>query len=559
VEVTSPTSEPAGGPLGRFGHAERIGLAVGAAVFVAAMAISQAYFVYLEDRAADRLEAVSFTVVSSVHERLIEAERTIAAGAGLFAASEEVSAVEFGRYVETVRLPSGMHGLGVVAVTRDEELLRPDPAQARELRLLGGAPEAGGIAFPVVMYHDGTPVPSPAARFPLGDPARERRALHQAVATGSLAVTPLMDYPELGEAGFMLAFPAEQMDGRIRRVVVGAVGARDLVGSAVGYPLSDQVAVSFGNLAENPPPLTSRLATARTVRVAGQQWWVHVAPTPGSPLSLPDWDRPLFLVSSILLGLFAGLAGYAVRRRRDTLHELADTVRLNAARDQFLGAVSHEIRTPLTAVVGFTDELRTGWQDFDDVDRAELLRLIHEQSQEVTALVHDLLVVSRADIRTLHLSTADVPVADVVRRAIESLPSDERQRIDDRVDGAWVHADPGRAAQIVRNLLVNAVQYGGETITVETHAEPERVRLRVVDDGPGIPEAHAEAVFDAYVNVPTGRQALPSIGLGLYVARRLAELMDGSLGYRREGEHTVFELDLPAATIPASARALPVG
>jgi signal transduction histidine kinase len=557
--VTSPTSEPAGGPLRRFGNAERIGLAVGAAVFVAAMATSQAYFVYLEDRAADRLEAVSFTVVSRVHERLVEAERTIAAGAGLFAASEEVSAVEFGRYVETVRLPSGMHGLGVVAVTRDEELLRPDPAQARELRLLGGAPEAGGIAFPVVMYHDGTPVPSPAARFPLGDPARERRALHQAVATGSLAVTPLMDYPDLGETGFMLAYPAEELDGRIRRVMVGAVSARDLVGSAVGYPLSDQVAISFGNLAENPVPRATRLGTFRIVRLAGQQWWVHVAPTPGSPLSLPDWDRPLFLVSSLLLGLFAGLAGYAVRRRRDTLQELADTVRLNAARDQFLGAVSHEIRTPLTAVVGFTDELRSGWQEFDDADRAELLRLIHEQSQEVTALVHDLLVVSRADIRTLHLSTTDVPVADVVRRAIESLPSDERHRIDDRVDGAWVHADPGRTAQIVRNLLVNAVQYGGETITVETHAAPERVRLRVVDDGPGIPEGHAEAVFDAYVNVPTGRQALPSIGLGLYVARRLAELMDGSLGYRREGEHTVFELELPGATIPASARALPVG
>jgi signal transduction histidine kinase len=557
--VSPPTSEPAGAPLRRFGNAERIGLAVGVAVFVAAMAISQAYFAYLEDRASDRLEAVSFTIVSSVHERLIEAERTIAAGAGLFAASEEVTSAEFGRYVETVRLPAGMHGLGVVAVTRDGALLLPDPVEPRELRLLGGIPDAGGIAFPIVMYHDGNPVPSPSARFPLGDPDRERRALHQAVATGSLAVTPLMPYPELGESGFMLAYPAEELDGRIRRVVVGAVSAHSLVGSAVGHPLSEQVEVSFGNLAENPPPLGSRLGTTKTVRLAGQQWWVYVVPTPGSPLSLPDWDRPLFLISSILLGLFAGLAGYAARRRRDTLHELADTVRLNAARDQFLGAVSHEIRTPLTAVVGFTEELRTGWQEFEDADRAELLRLIHEQSQEVTALVHDLLVVSRADIRTLHLATADVPVADVVRRAIESLPSEERRRIDDRVDGTWVHADPGRAAQVVRNLLVNAVQYGGKTISVETHAHTDRVSLRVVDDGPGIPEAHAEAVFEAYVNVPSGRQALPSIGLGLYVARRLAELMDGSLGYHREGEHTVFELDLPAATIPASARALPVG
>lgn len=539
--------------------AGRLGVVAGVFVFALSMLTTSLYNAYLGTRAQQRLDAVTVSIVAEVHERLIAAERVTAATAGLFAASDDVTEREFDLYVQAVRLPHEMKGLGVVQPIPRRDLRAAEAAMAAERRpyaFLGETPGLAptDLAFPLVMFASGRPVPDAGERFPLADPGLERRAILSAIGTGHLATTPLMEF-STGDRGFLLASPAEQADGRVGHVVVGPVHVDDLLAAAVAGPFGSEVEVRFGAFDTDDPIVDDRGVT-EVFRVAGRQWWLHVSPLPSSSLTLPRWDRPLLILSSALLGTFAGLAAFALRRRHDTVEELAATVRLNAARDEFLGAVSHEIRTPLTAVVGFADELRSNWDAFDDEDRRELLRLIDEQGREVASLVQDLLVVGRADIRTLHLHTTDIEVREIVRRALESLPAEERDRVQDGVEGDRVHADPGRAAQVVRNLLVNAVQYGGRQIAVASTAANGHVRLRVIDDGEGIPESHEEAVFDAYVGIASGQQALPSIGLGLYVARRLAELMGGSLTYSRIDGLTVFELTLPAATTPATEPAL---
>ena len=173
---------------------------------------------------------------------------------------------------------------------------------------------------------------------------------------------------------------------------------------------------------------------------------------------------------------------------------------------------------------------------------------ISEQSVEVNSLVADLLVGSRADISSLHLDIAPVTLRGVVERALASIPSDLRRDVtvhfgDDR---AWL-ADGGRAAQIVRNLIVNALKYGGPHVSVESRRLPGMFVLSVVDDGSGIDPAVAATIFEPFVSIGMTNQALPSVGLGLFVCTSLAKAMGGSVVYRRSAGLTSFDVALPAA------------
>ncbi len=113
---------------------------------------------------------------------------------------------------------------------------------------------------------------------------------------------------------------------------------------------------------------------------------------------------------------------------------------------------------------------------------------------------------------------------------------------------AW--ADPARARQIIRNLLTNAVRYGGESIRVRSARHNGKVLVSVMDDGPGIPEEQREAIFEPYHRAHRLGTQPESVGLGLTVSRQLARLMAGDLTYRFDGDRSIFELVLPASAPP---------
>ena len=107
--------------------------------------------------------------------------------------------------------------------------------------------------------------------------------------------------------------------------------------------------------------------------------------------------------------------------------------------------------------------------------------------------------------------------------------------------------DPSRVRQIVRNLLSNAVRYGGSDITIEGDVGGARAWLRVSDDGEGVPEGDRDRIFEPYHRLRQDAGQPGSVGLGLSVARNLARLMDGDLTYDHLQGRSVFQLDLPAA------------
>lgn len=107
-------------------------------------------------------------------------------------------------------------------------------------------------------------------------------------------------------------------------------------------------------------------------------------------------------------------------------------------------------------------------------------------------------------------------------------------------------ADPLRFRQIIRNLLTNAARYGGSDIWIEVSDVGDSVIIAVVDDGNGVHPRYAATIFEAYERGHESEPSMPgSVGLGLAVSRRLADLMGGSLQYRRAGGNTRFELRLP--------------
>jgi signal transduction histidine kinase len=116
-----------------------------------------------------------------------------------------------------------------------------------------------------------------------------------------------------------------------------------------------------------------------------------------------------------------------------------------------------------------------------------------------------------------------------------------------------VWADPSRTRQIIRNLITNAVRYGGDRVTVEAVEGDQRTVLTVTDDGPGVDPAQWESIFEPYQRAHEAPTQPASIGLGLTVSRQLARLMDGDLVYGFGERGSVFTLTLPASD-PAAAK-----
>jgi len=108
------------------------------------------------------------------------------------------------------------------------------------------------------------------------------------------------------------------------------------------------------------------------------------------------------------------------------------------------------------------------------------------------------------------------------------------------------YADPRRTRQILRNLVSNALRYGGDEVAIQIEPIGDRVELRVCDSGPPIQAHEVERVFRPF-EIGTGSQHPKSVGLGLSVARKLARLMDGDLTYRYQSGRSTFVLSLPAA------------
>lgn len=222
------------------------------------------------------------------------------------------------------------------------------------------------------------------------------------------------------------------------------------------------------------------------------------------------------------------------------LTDVTDRIRLERSRDQFIATVSHELRTPITAIFGLSREMENAYASFEEEDKKEMIGLVAREAEEASWLIEDLLVAHRADFADVKFSLDSFPILDEIRRVAESV--DGKFALTG-AENAVVVADPLRTRQIVRNLLTNAVRYGGSEASIEIEQAGDVVKVAVCDSGEPIDGATLEYIFEPFVGTPQNTQ---SVGLGLWISRRLSELMGGSIQYRHDGARSQFILTLPA-------------
>jgi signal transduction histidine kinase len=231
-------------------------------------------------------------------------------------------------------------------------------------------------------------------------------------------------------------------------------------------------------------------------------------------------------------------------RRQDDQEQLKAS---NESKDRLLASVSHEIRTPLTAIVGLSEEIASNGTSLGNDELEELNSIIAVQSRELAELVEDLLVASRAEFGNLSIKPGLINLRDevdsVLRGVTESHPT--HKVIAAAGSGVQAWADPLRCRQIIRNLLTNAIRYGGDRIAVMVQENGEAAQILVADDGKGVGPAETELIFERYYRSQQSPTQPGSVGIGLAVSRQLAEMMGGTLRYVGSLDESRFELSLP--------------
>jgi two-component system sensor histidine kinase KdpD len=325
------------------------------------------------------------------------------------------------------------------------------------------------------------------------------------------------------------------------------------VAAKAGQPMSDADVTS----------LTSAQGVARSIGLVADSG--HPEPRKVS-VALVVNERPVGMlvlqdvalagVERSLLGTFANQAALAVDRAR--LREQALRARLleeiDSWRRALMGAASHDLRTPLAAVKTAVSSLRQSGALLSEEDRAELLELIEQQSDRLARLVTNLLDMTRIESGALEIRPTVMPIDELVDEAVDNLGGivgRERVAVEAPPDLPMLRIDHVLISQVLANLFDNAdrASPGGSVIRVIARVVPgsaDRIEIAVADEGPGIPHAERERVFEMFSQNGRGGGA----GLGLAIAKSFVEAHGGSIWVdpdARTGARIVF-------TVPADAR-----
>ena len=222
--------------------------------------------------------------------------------------------------------------------------------------------------------------------------------------------------------------------------------------------------------------------------------------------------------------------------------------RVDVARKEFVATASHELRTPIFSLGGFVELLQD--EDLDDETRREFLDTMSEQVARLQKLSVDLLDLSRIDAGSLELRPEAVDLSELAHSVLaEFTPAIAEHETEVEVElpeaGVEAHCDRERVAQIMRILLDNALRHTpeGTHVTVSAYRNNGAAELTVADTGPGLSDGTRGQVFERFFTGDAARGA----GLGLAIARELAERMDGTIEVDTRPGKTAFTLELPPA------------
>ncbi|MFF9477143.1 ATP-binding protein [Streptomyces roseolus] len=335
---------------------------------------------------------------------------------------------------------------------------------------------------------------------------------------------------------------------------------------------------SLDALLERVRETFSMESVALLERADGAEPWQRAAAVGPHPAARPedaDVDMPvgdhlaLALSGRVLpaedrrvLGAFAAQAAVVLDRQRlvGEAEEARKLAEGNKIRTSLLAAVSHDLRTPLAGIKASVSSLRSDDVEWSEEDRAELLEGIEAGADRLDHLVGNLLDMSRLQTGTVTPLIRAVDLDEVVPMALGGVP-DGSAEADVPETLPMVEVDKGLLERAVANIVENAVTYSPDGVPVAVTASTlgDRVELRVVDRGPGVPDESKDGIFEPFQrfgDAPRGS----GVGLGLAVARGFVEAMGGTLSAEDTpggGLTMVLTLRAAGGTAPPPAAELP--
>jgi two-component system sensor histidine kinase KdpD len=253
----------------------------------------------------------------------------------------------------------------------------------------------------------------------------------------------------------------------------------------------------------------------------------------GESLMLAIRGRPLHAEDQRVVGAFAAQAAVILERSRltEAAAAVAPLAEANKMRTALLAAVGHDLRSPLASAKAAVTSLRSDDVHWTPRDRSELLMTADESLDQLTRLVDNLLDMSRLRADALTILSGPVALDEVVPLALDDLGLDARRVVVDVPDDLpLVQADAGLLERVIANLVANAFRYSppASPLVVTGSTLGDRVELRVIDHGPGIPPSDLERVFTPFQRLGDTDNTT-GVGLGLALSRGLAEAMGGTL------------------------------
>ncbi len=293
----------------------------------------------------------------------------------------------------------------------------------------------------------------------------------------------------------------------------------------------------------------------------GRDWWSCTDPYAGLASRTRQPERRLQLVreggASVDLLVTASYVREqgAVVRLVIALRDTRTRDRIERSRADLVSTVAHELRSPLTSVKGFTATLLAKWDRFNDEQKKVMLQTVNADADRVTRLLTELLDVSRIDAGRLEMRTQVVDVARAIGKVVDGFVAagEPADRFVVSAEGSlpemWL--DPDKVAQVIGNLVENALRHGEGTVTITLRPYDGGAELTVGDEGVGIPEETVGRVFTRFWR---GGNRRGGTGLGLYIVKGLVEAHGGSIEVGRSPSGGAqFRFLLPAGRPPFEA------
>ncbi|SFC44048.1 PAS domain S-box-containing protein [Marinospirillum celere] len=246
------------------------------------------------------------------------------------------------------------------------------------------------------------------------------------------------------------------------------------------------------------------------------------------------------------------------------IEDMTDRKRIERMKDQFVSTVSHELRTPLTSIAGALGLLAGGVMEHFPEKTTQLIDIAHSNSKRLISLINDLLDMDKLLEGQMKFSIKTHPLFPLLKQSIHDnqLYADQyavQLKLQTVADAdLLVRVDEQRLQQIMANLLSNAAKFSpaGSEVTIDLQLLDASVKVRVIDQGPGIPEDFRSRIFEKFSQLDGSSDRLKGgTGLGLAITRELVEQMGGSIGFdtvTQGGTCFWFELQRVSRFIPGN-------